>query len=90
MARLETSDETLDRMIWPCDCDCCYLRLTWEHEDPTFRYLWIDTHHNPGRLHKRIAAAWRALRGKEIGHHEVVLNEQTTDAITNFLNGRRP
>lgn len=86
MSRLEEVEAKYGtrELIVPCDCaDSDYLRMTWD-DDPTWRWLWIESHHRP-RGWGRVKAAWRALRGLSIRVDEVVLSDESVAALTEFL-----
>jgi hypothetical protein len=78
-----------DELIFPCDCsDGDYLRLTWDDDDPEWRFLWVETwSHSPG-FWKRLRGAWRIVTGRRWQHSEVVLSSEVVAALSEFLESR--
>ena len=85
MAQLESRRSNIEHHIWECECGCCYLRISWDNQNPEYRFLWIETFQRPDKIKARVKTMWRALRGREVGHHEVVLDEPKITSIYNFI-----
>jgi hypothetical protein len=76
----------MDQLIFPCDCaNGDYLRITWEDDDPEYRYLWIESAYQRHKFRSRVAGAWRVLTGKPHSSTEVLLSEKTVVALHAFL-----
>jgi hypothetical protein len=76
VSKLTENDQGYDRHVFLCECGCCYLRLTWDDDDPDFRFLWCENWSTPRGFRKRIRPTW---------HSEVVLTEETAAAIAAVL-----
>lgn len=84
----EIEDPGHEELIFPCDChNGDYLRITWDDEDPKWRYLWLEGVQQPQRT-RRIRTAWRAIRGKQLDVGEVMLSPVSVAALREFLNGK--
>lgn len=85
MTKLESKNPNREKMIWECECGCCYLRINWDNDDPECRFLYIDTYHCPHTIKTRLKTAWRALKGYEVGHAEVVLDDPCVTGLAEFF-----
>lgn len=73
-------------LIFPCDChDDHFLRLTWDDDDKTYRYLWITGVIRPTGIWPRLKAATRILVGKEFCSTEVVLGPESVESLATYL-----
>lgn len=88
MPKLETKLGYAEQMLWMCECQCCYLRVRWSVDDPEDRMLWIETYQQPSKIKVRLKTIWRALRGREVGHHEIVLDEPVLEAMRAYFNSK--
>jgi hypothetical protein len=93
MSRLVELEERLGpkhaELIYPCDCgDGDYLRITWDDDDPEWRYLWIESSHllrGSAPIWKRIKGAVGLLLGRGYQPTEIVLTEAVAAEIAAFL-----
>jgi len=72
--------------IWRCDCsDIHYLTLTWDDEDPTWRYLAVADGWGGRSVKERIKGAWKLLRGHYHTGCEILLNDETVADVLAVL-----
>ncbi len=85
----EFQEDGHTELIFPCDCrNGDYLRISWDDDgeaDP-FRYLWIEgCHPERAPLRTRLRAAVSLIVGRRVPHTEIMLDDVTTRALTDFL-----
>lgn len=88
MARLtELERDDQEEILLACDAiDGDYLRITWDNDDPDFRYLWLEINEYPLSFRRKIRAIWRIVRGKQHPWGEVILNDKAVQELAAFFN----
>lgn len=72
--------------IWRCDCmDSHFVTLSWDDEDPQFRYLSLVDAWQGRRLGERIKGAWKILRGRYHTGAEVLLTDEAVAGVRAVL-----
>lgn len=72
--------------IWSCDCsDIHYLTMTWDDEDPDWRFLSIADAWSGKRFRHRLRGAWTLLRGHYHSGADIVLTDKTIAEVLEVL-----
>lgn len=80
MAELEQKYPKHHEYLWTCDCGdkSHFVVLTWDDEDPTFRYLELHDYFRPITIWGKVKQCWKIIRGTQEYVSLVLLDEKTT------------
>ena len=88
MSKLEeSSDDDFTELIFPCDGnDGDYLRLSWEHLDDKWRWMWIEVIPPRGfiRKLKYCVSIFFGKRAHNM-HPSICLNKKSTLSLKEFI-----
>lgn len=83
-------DDQMQVHVFPCHCgDGAMVKVVWADDDPSFRYLELQHHFEPGLKH-RLKVAWKILRRGRAQWAEIILNPQSVRGLHDFLGSRLP
>lgn len=85
MAELISDFEDHEEHIFQCDGgDDHFIRITWDYEDPSWRFLWITSEYKTSTIKNRIKEIRDAIKGRST-YNEIVLRETVVDSLLETL-----